>query len=60
MIGGLSFPHSTPVAHYAARRSNLHNSAGYYYTRKNDISDVVTLTELLDIDLVIGCSIDFI
>jgi hypothetical protein len=46
MIGGLSFQHSTPVGHYAARRSNLHNSAGYYYTRKYDISDVVTLTEL--------------
>ena len=51
MIGGLSFPHSTPVAHYTARRSNLHNSTGFYYTGKQGICYVFTYMELKDVDL---------
>jgi len=51
MIGGLSFPVSAPVARLTVRRSNLHNSAGYYYTGKQGICYVFTYIELKDVDL---------
>ena len=44
-------PNSTPEAYYSARRNNLHNSAGYYYTGKQGISDDATYMELEEIDL---------
>jgi hypothetical protein len=44
-------PNSTPEAYYSARKNNLDNSAGYYYTGKQGLSDVVTYMELKEIDL---------